>query len=146
MNIMNTIFRNYNGNRTYNILQNLITKKKSTEKLSTFQTFTSKSLSLCLQVLNISLLLFKELDSPLYIIQCFSFRHNIHFRFTGLKEGAWARIFQVMSKSSPLSLRFQIWPANLEEVLLSECAISQRCSLYLVLKGLNVSPVQDSTF
>ena len=82
----------------YNNTQLHITKrtKKKLQKNNQLLTFTSKSLSLCLQVLNISLLLFKELDPPLYIIKCFSLRHSIHFQLTGLKEWARAKIFEVM--------------------------------------------------
>ena len=90
-------------------------------------TFTNKSLCLCLHVLKISCLLLRVLVPLPNIIKCFSFRHKLHFLVTGLNGWAFARILQLMSKSSPLSFNPQTWPANLEDDLAAGSARSSIC-------------------
>ena len=78
-----TIFRN---TKFYHKQLNLNCFLYSKEKgLSQVFTFVSNFCFLCLQVLNISCLLFSVLLWPLYMMWYFSTRHKRHFLVIGLK-------------------------------------------------------------
>ena len=74
----------------------------------------------------------------------FFLRHKLHFLVIGLKWVALASILQVISKSTPLSFRSQMWPANFDDVRFSAWPMSYMCSLYLSLNVRYVRPVYVS--
>ena len=77
--------------------------------------FASKSLSLCLHVLNISDLELREAPPPENIIWYFSFKHNLHFLVVGLKGGALSMMSHSMLKGTPLSFKLHIWVERVVE-------------------------------
>ena len=105
----------------------------------------SRFLDRCLQVLNISLLLFRVAPSDLYKIYNFSFRHIPHFFVVGLKADDLSLSFQLTSKSIPLSFRFQICALKPDFVLFFSFLMSVLCSYNRFLKVLPVTPVYVST-
>ena len=104
-----------------------------------------RSLSLCLQVLKTSFLLFRVLPSLLYKISFFSFRQILHFLFVGLNLDPRPTNFHSTLNGLFCSLRFQIWFASVALCLFSSLFISELWPLYLDLKVFPVTPVYVST-
>ena len=101
---------------------------------------------LCLQVLNISCLLFRVLLLLLYRIWYFSFRQRRHFLFTGLKVGALSIKSHFILKFLLWSFSSQTWALRVVLFLSFTFFISLLCLYHLCLNLLPVSPVYVSVF
>ena len=71
--------------------------------------FSKRPECLCMQELNISLLLLRLAPSRLYKIWNFSFKHILHFFEVGLNFVDLSLSLQVTVCAIPLSFSFQTW-------------------------------------
>ena len=117
-----------------------------TQVFQVFFNSDSKLVLLCVQVLKISLLLFRVAPSVLYKIKCFSFRQIRHFLVDGLNFVPLALIFQLTSWLTPLSFKFQMLNAREEFVRFMDFFMSVLCSYSRSLNLLAVTPVYVSFF
>ena len=84
--------------------------KQVTQVFQVFLNSDKRVVLLCVQVLNISLLLFRVAPSLLYKMKCFSFKQI--FFVDGLHFVPLPFIFQLTSWVSPLSFKSQMWAAR----------------------------------
>ena len=105
---------------------------------------SSSSLSLCLQVLYNSVLLFRVAPSGENIMRYFSFKQSWQTFVTGLKTLPLANCFHVILYAEFSRLSFQTYLLNI--VAVSEILKSDMCLLYRFLNVPPVSPVYVSTW